>query len=219
MRSYFIVVKQPCGSRLARLIQRQERVQVQELVSRSAVERFDVRVLDGLAGIDEVQFDAALSTPAQHRVAGQLRAVIKPQGVRKSARQRDAFEHGDHVVAREGALDVARQTFPGKIVDDRQDAQTSTAGQRVVHEVQRPALVWCADRRDCVASHVAHLALFAWPHLQAQGPIDPAEAELTDRRVLAAQRPRWGWRRLLMAQRLINCRFAPGSTDCYVCIR
>ena len=77
MGSDFVVVDQPFRGCVASVIQRQERMQVEELVSNFTVERFDMRVLDRLTWIDEVQIDLAFGSPAEHRVARQLRPVVE----------------------------------------------------------------------------------------------------------------------------------------------
>ncbi len=52
---------------------------VEQLVPNPSVQRFDLRVLRGLAGIDKVQIDIAFGTPAQHRTTCKFRPVVRSQ--------------------------------------------------------------------------------------------------------------------------------------------
>lgn len=49
---------------------------VQALVTETAVERFDVGVLIGLAGFDQEQLDTTSMCPCQHGPAAELLAVV-----------------------------------------------------------------------------------------------------------------------------------------------
>jgi hypothetical protein len=69
VRSDLVEVNQPRGGGHACVIKGKEAVQIEEFVPGFAVERLDLSVLRWLTGIDEVQIDAALCAPAQHRVA------------------------------------------------------------------------------------------------------------------------------------------------------
>ena len=103
---------------------------VEAFIAQLAVERFDEGILDRLAGCDEAQLHATLVRPAQHRLAGQLRAVVG----RDPSRVGTGFGSG-HV---EGARDAdrrqrrvgfdRRRTF-GELVDDREDALHETVAQ------------------------------------------------------------------------------------------
>lgn len=53
-----------------------EDVLVEAFVAHPAIEALDDAVLHGLSGRDVVPLDALLGRPAQHGIAGQLRAVV-----------------------------------------------------------------------------------------------------------------------------------------------
>src|SRR6266567_5525436 len=79
-----LVVDAPRLNRALRIDQAHEPVLVEALVPEPAVEAFDVRVLDRLARIDEVEHDAMAVCPLIERLAAKLGAVVtrSPSGTR-----------------------------------------------------------------------------------------------------------------------------------------
>ncbi len=61
---------------LLRIVDRREPVHVQTLFAESAVERFDRRVVGGLAATTEVQDDPIGVRPQIHRAADELGAIV-----------------------------------------------------------------------------------------------------------------------------------------------
>jgi hypothetical protein len=59
VRSHFVVIPAPILKRLARVVKALEPLRVQTLVAKAAVERFDVGIVNGLSGTDEVHIDTA----------------------------------------------------------------------------------------------------------------------------------------------------------------
>ena len=76
MRPVVIVVVAPCRNHAAGMAQRREQVFVQAFFSHPSVEAFHQTVLHGLAGRDVMPTNLAVFLPFQHRIAGQLRAVV-----------------------------------------------------------------------------------------------------------------------------------------------
>jgi hypothetical protein len=62
---------------LARVVNTLEPSSVQALVAQATVERFDVRVVDGLAGSDEAHLDSVGIGPGIEVVRRELRAVVQ----------------------------------------------------------------------------------------------------------------------------------------------
>jgi len=54
-----------------------EDMSVEELVADSAIQRFNVRVLSRLSGIDEVQGYVAIRAPLKHCAAGEFRPMVR----------------------------------------------------------------------------------------------------------------------------------------------
>ena len=74
MRAFGIVIDPPVFDDFARLVDAHKPVLVQAFFEVSNVEAFDVGVLDGLAGVDEVQLDRIIIGPAVERAPSQSRA-------------------------------------------------------------------------------------------------------------------------------------------------
>ena len=58
-----VVVSEPVSAEVASMLDAREAVLVQELVADAPVEALRIRVLDGLAGADEVVFDSTGVAP------------------------------------------------------------------------------------------------------------------------------------------------------------
>lgn len=64
-----------------------ETVLVQAFIAQPPIERLDVRVLVRLARFDQSQLDAVAVCPGRHRLAGELRAVVRPDRRGQSKQQ------------------------------------------------------------------------------------------------------------------------------------
>lgn len=85
VRPLAVVVGDP-GSKLPPgVVETEEQGLVQELVAHPAVEALDERVLDRLARCNEVPVDGVVLAPSQHRVAGELGAVVRDDRTRLAA--------------------------------------------------------------------------------------------------------------------------------------
>ena len=83
VRSHFVVVAPPARDLLQCLMQRQEPLFVQALVSEFAVEALDVGVLRGLAGFVDQMAHAALVCPGHEGAAGECHwPLALPPGIR-----------------------------------------------------------------------------------------------------------------------------------------
>ena len=77
MRPFVIVFVTPKTDDLPRMRYVSEPVLVQAFVTQTAVETFDVAVLHGLAGIYEDMVYLLGIRPFIHRIAGELRTVVR----------------------------------------------------------------------------------------------------------------------------------------------
>jgi len=76
MWAVVIVVVAPCRDHAAGMAQRREQVFVEALLAHPPVEALHQAVLHWLAWRDVVPIDLAVFLPSQHRIRGQLRAVV-----------------------------------------------------------------------------------------------------------------------------------------------
>ena len=78
MRPILIVVSAPILHLFTRIGKRQKPVLVQTLGPKAAVERFDIRIVGGLAGTGEVERDTPGIRPQIQVTADELRALVDP---------------------------------------------------------------------------------------------------------------------------------------------
>lgn len=98
------------------LFQRVEDLAVEQLVTESGIEAFDVTVLPRRAGLDEGRPGSDRGDPAPDGLGDELRAVVGPDESRGTAQDEQVGQHVDHVGRRELAADPDRQALPGELV-------------------------------------------------------------------------------------------------------
>ena len=103
-----------------------EPVDIEALVAKTAVEALDEGVLDGLAGVDELQLDLLLIGPVIEHPARQFRSVV---------------EHLDHAYPWKRGSDLDGCGFAGAGIEDRQHPQPAPRGQGVTDEVETLAVI------------------------------------------------------------------------------
>jgi hypothetical protein len=90
---------------------------------------------------DVVPGDVALVGPAQHRVRGQLGAVVRDDCPGLGAAHHDPIELARHPETGDRSVRDERQAFPRAIVHYGEDPEAPAVDHLVVHEVERPALI------------------------------------------------------------------------------
>ena len=76
MRPDVVVVLSPGVDDCSRIVNAGEPIEIEAVLTELAVEALDEGVLGRLAGLNEVQLDAAFLRPEEHRLTCQLRIVI-----------------------------------------------------------------------------------------------------------------------------------------------
>ena len=99
---------------------------VEELISDSTIERFDLRVLSRLSGIDEVQDNATIGAPLEHLTVRKFAAVVEANGRRKTALVDDVVKLMNDSCASKRIIDFNRKAFARLIVDDVHRADPTT---------------------------------------------------------------------------------------------
>ena len=84
VRPELVVILPPGFDQLSSFGEAEEKMFIEALVAKFAVEAFDEGVLHRLAGLDIVPGDS-FGGPAQHRIAGQFGPVIADDGVGPAA--------------------------------------------------------------------------------------------------------------------------------------
>ncbi len=80
MRPVLIVIDSPGFNLLSGIVQRDEHLRVQTLVSKSAVDTLDHRILHGFTRSDEIELDPMFVCPGVKRLRGKFGAVVYPEG-------------------------------------------------------------------------------------------------------------------------------------------
>lgn len=114
---------------------------VQALIAQPSVEALDKPVLHRLAGRDVMPFDAELLLPGQDSIGGELGAVVADDHAGTAAAFDDLAKFSHHTQGGERGVDDQAEALPGEVIDQGQDAEAPAAGERVHHEVERPAQV------------------------------------------------------------------------------
>jgi hypothetical protein len=108
--------------------------------------------LHRLARRDEMPIQVHLPAPGQHRVAGELRAVVADDHSRRAASLNDGGELASDATSRDGGVGDRTQTLLGDIVDDVEDAEPPAIGELILDEVERPARIGLGLHHDGRAS-------------------------------------------------------------------
>ncbi len=93
MRPILIVVSAPILHLFTRIGKRQKPVLVQTLGPKAAVERFDIRIVGGLAGPREVQRDTPGIRSQIQVTADELRALVDPDRRRMAGLSTGPLQH------------------------------------------------------------------------------------------------------------------------------
>lgn len=100
----------------------EEPARVQALVAHRSVDALDEGILDRPAGPDEVELDAVLIGPGIQGVTGELWTVVADDPHRERARLRQALEHANDALPRQGAVDCDGHGLAAGVVHDVEDA-------------------------------------------------------------------------------------------------
>ncbi|MCP1758630.1 hypothetical protein J2R87_009760 [Bradyrhizobium elkanii] len=130
----------------------------------------------GLPGRNEVPVDASLLAPGQHRIAGELGAVVGDNRARFTAPRDDRRQLPRHPSPRDRGVWDCAQTLLGHVVDDVEDAEASSVGKLVINEVERPASVRPRFQKDRHPDANRLAAGASLAHGQPFLPIKPVDA-------------------------------------------
>src|SRR5664280_1871533 len=176
VRPQTVVEPPPAGDEDLRLLERVEEFAVQEFVTQLAVERLDVAVLPGGAGLDEQGGDAEVTEPFAHRLGDELGTVVAPDVFGDAVLKEEVGQDPEHDVGGHAALHADRQALARVLIDDGEQAQLSAVVRRLGHEVVSPDVVTVlgtqADAGAIVQPQAASLGLT----LRYLEPFSPPDA-------------------------------------------
>src|SRR5260370_15542989 len=114
---------------------------IEKLVAHPAVEGLDVAVLHRAGRCDVMPIHSMILRPAQHRVRGELGAIVGNYHLRLAARANEHRQLACNPFARDRGVGNCRQTYARHIIDNVEDAEAPALGELVMDEVERPARV------------------------------------------------------------------------------
>ena len=91
-------------------------VLIQVSVAQVAIERFEVRVLVWLSGLDQFQFDSGAVCPGQHGPAAELPTVVAPDRHRSATQRTDPIQKPRQSFAPDAVFQVHRYDFVCRVV-------------------------------------------------------------------------------------------------------
>ena len=141
MRANMVVMMSPALDGVPCVRQIKEQIFVQAVFSEFAVEALHKGVLGRLAGLDEVKLDLVSSSPEEHRLGSELRAIVKHQGLGQCSGTSELIQIPSQSFTPNGCVHDLANTFAGEVIDQVKDADPPPAGQLIGHEVSRPALI------------------------------------------------------------------------------
>jgi hypothetical protein len=111
VRPDFVVAAQPVVGDLSHFADRIEQVGVEYLLAVGAVEPLDVRVLVGLAWLDEAQLDVRGHATRGEVVAGELRTVVAADRRRPAVNLDQLLDEANHPCRRDTRRQVNHDDF------------------------------------------------------------------------------------------------------------
>jgi len=114
---------------------------VEAVIAEGAIEALDEGVLHRFARLDMMESNAGALSPEVEGFAGELRAIVHGDDLRKTTRESQALENGNDGGPADGGVDMDGQTLAGEVIDERQAAEAATGGQLVLDKVHRPAFI------------------------------------------------------------------------------
>jgi len=114
---------------------------IQHFNAIGSVESLDVGVQSRTTWPDEIPDDVVGVGPRLHDMASEFRAIVTANRCRLAVPFAKLLENPHHAAATDAEVDLDGQHFTCEVIDHVEGSERTTIGQRVVHEVHRPANV------------------------------------------------------------------------------
>jgi hypothetical protein len=134
-----------------------------------------------------VPLDLCLARPDQHRVRGQLGAVIADDHAWPTTFGNQADQLAHDPLAGDRGVHHRTQAFARDVVDDVEHAESPASGKLVMHEVQAPALVGERQHRPRRPRADGAPSPLPAPDRQPLLPVDPLRLLAVDRDAVPPQ--------------------------------
>lgn len=119
---------------------------VEQFISQTGIEAFDIAVLPWAAGLDIEGNDAKPAESLAHRISDELGAVIGSDMLGRPMLDEQIGQHVNHVVRPEAPQRHHRQAFPAELVDNVEHSELATVVRLILDEVVGPHMPRCSGR-------------------------------------------------------------------------
>jgi hypothetical protein len=135
-----IVVDPPLFNDRTRVGQADEPVLAQALVTKLAIETFDMTVLGWRAWRRKVERDLMLTGPDIQKLTAKLRPIVDPNALGFVLECNNALQEPNHPRSRQRRIDFDCQTLAREAIDQIEGAKAAATRQCIVREIHRPML-------------------------------------------------------------------------------
>ena len=182
MRPDQVVVGSPALDDVACLSQAGEPMQVHAVLAELAVEAFREGILRRLSALYEAQSHTCSLSSQEHRLGGELRAIVQNQGPGQWPSCSEFIEVSGQAGAGDPRVNDLADVLAGEVFDEVEDPEPPAIGELIGQEVRGPAFVGLGRHRhrhsgprDLLAALGAHLPAFlAVESVRALAVDDPA---------------------------------------------
>lgn len=153
---------------------------VQALVAKSAVQRFDIRVLIRFAGLNQPQGYPMAMSPGQHRFTGELRSVVGADNRGLATLRADPVQNASQVIAADRMFRNNGNYLMRSVIDDHQVLERTTRGDAIKHKVHGPDLVAAARTHERLPIGNRDLLAPATLDMQLLEAVEPFDTLMVD---------------------------------------
>lgn len=144
-----VIFPQPVFRDLPYFIQCPEQIKIQYFGPVFQVKTFDKGILSRFTRFNKFQYYSMLFRSVCHYQWYKLRTIIHPHFHRVSACCNYSAQYPDNTLGRDIQINFYRQGFSIKIIHNIERPETPAADQRIMHKINRPALIQCLRRYQC----------------------------------------------------------------------
>ena len=130
-----IVIHSPAVNHPPRFGQAEEQFAIEQLVAKSAIERFNVSVFPGTPLGDKQRLHFRLGQPTTNDPGHKLGPIVASQVTRAAAYREQILKYLHHLISGERSTRFDCQTFSSVFVDHRQQLQLTTVLRAVRQEI------------------------------------------------------------------------------------
>lgn len=176
MRPPSVVDREPALGLGADVVERAEKVCVEDFLAIAPVEAFDVGILRGLPWLDVEQPHALTLGPRPKLLGDQFWTVVDSQGAGRAVDRYELVEQRHHPHRRQRQRDLDRKPLAIDFVQHVRRAESRPAVEHVGHEVERPDPIEHRGRVERLSRARRHAPLRSPLEVEAEGLVHAIHA-------------------------------------------